>query len=71
VSAREIIGELPRLSRAELPAVENRLRESQGQNAEAPARWGEALIEIAGTAEGLPPDFAENHDHYLHGSPKK
>ena len=71
MSAREILEELPRLTPAELLAVENRLRELQRQNTEAPARWGEALLEIAGTAEGLPPDFAENHDHYVHGAPKK
>jgi len=71
MSAREIIEELPRLTPAELLAVENRLCELRRQNAEVPARWGEALLEIAGTAEGLPPDFAENHDHYLHGAPKK
>ena len=26
---------------------------------------------LAGTATGLPPDLARNHDHYLHGTPKK
>jgi hypothetical protein len=26
---------------------------------------------FAGKAEGLPPDLAENHDHYLYGTPKK
>ena len=75
MSAREIIEELPRLTPAELLEVENRLRELQRRAAaaapDAPVRWGEALLEIAGTAEGLPPDFAENHDHYLHGAPKQ
>ena len=75
MSAREIIEELPRLTPAELLAVESRLRELQRQKAagasDGPVRWGEALLEIAGTAEGLPPDFAENHDHYLHGAPKQ
>lgn len=58
---------------AELTEVENRLRELQRGEAapDAPVRWGEALMEIAGTAEGLPPDFAENHDHYLHSAPKQ
>ena len=32
---------------------------------------GEALLEVAGTVEGLPPDYAENHDHYLHGLPRR
>ena len=32
---------------------------------------GEALLEVAGTAEGLPRDMARNHDHYLHGTPRE
>jgi hypothetical protein len=28
------------------------------------------LLEIAGNVEGLPPDMAQHHDHYLHGTPK-
>jgi len=32
----------------------------------------EALLALAGSAgPGLPEDFAENHDHYIHGLPKK
>ncbi len=31
----------------------------------------EQLKDVIGIAEGLPPDLAENHDHYLHGRPKK
>ncbi len=27
------------------------------------------LRSLAGRAEGLPEDMAENHDHYLHGHP--
>ncbi len=29
----------------------------------------EGMLALAGTAEGLPPDLARNHDHYLHGRP--
>ena len=29
------------------------------------------LVRIAGQVHGLPPDLARNHDHYLHGLPKK
>jgi hypothetical protein len=75
MSAREIIEELPRLTPAELLEIENRLRELQMQKSAGPSgaspHWGDALLEIAGTAEGLPPDFAENHDYYLHGAPKR
>ena len=29
------------------------------------------LLEFAGTVQGLPSDLAEQHDHYLHGTPKR
>ena len=29
------------------------------------------LQNVIGVAEGLPADLAEQHDHYLHGRPKK
>jgi hypothetical protein len=29
------------------------------------------LLRYAGTIDGLPDDMARNHDHYLHGLPKK
>ena len=29
------------------------------------------LQRVIGIAEGLPPDLAEQHDHYLHGRPKQ
>jgi len=32
---------------------------------------GQKLLKHAGKAVGLPPDLAENHDHYLYGTPKK
>jgi hypothetical protein len=31
----------------------------------------ERLKDFIGTLQGLPPDMARNHDHYLHGQPKK
>lgn len=31
----------------------------------------ERLGNVIGKAQGLPADFAENHDHYLHGTVKK
>jgi hypothetical protein len=36
-----------------------------------PPTWAEVFRDITGKAEGLPPDMARNHDHYLHGAPKK
>ena len=32
---------------------------------------GQRLMKLAGAAQGLPKDMARNHDHYLHGQPKK
>ena len=32
---------------------------------------GQKLMNYAGKATGLPSDLAENHDHYLYGTPKK
>ena len=29
------------------------------------------LLEFAGTIEGLPSDMADQHDHYIHGRPKR
>lgn len=29
------------------------------------------LKDVVGKAEGLPPDLAENHDHYLHGQARR
>lgn len=29
------------------------------------------LLKLAGIAKGLPEDFAAQHDHYLHGTPKR
>jgi hypothetical protein len=30
-----------------------------------------SLLKYAGAVKDLPPDMARNHDHYLHGAPKK
>ena len=36
-----------------------------------PPTWGEVFKDFIGAVDGLPEDMAENHDHYLHGSPKR
>jgi len=41
------------------------------QPARETASLGQRLLRFAGTAKGLPSDMAENHDHYLHGRPKR
>lgn len=45
--------------------------EVQVQPLEEGPTWAEVFKDIIGKAEGLPSDFARNHDHYLHGAPKK
>jgi hypothetical protein len=40
-------------------------------NASSGTTLGQRLMKYAGTAKGLPSDLARNHDHYLHGMPKK
>jgi hypothetical protein len=30
-----------------------------------------SLLELAGIADDLPSDMARNHDHYIHGTPKR
>jgi hypothetical protein len=35
------------------------------------ARFTDGLLKIAARLEKLPPDLAKNHDHYLHGLPRK
>ena len=72
MSAQEILAELPHLSRPELEHLDARLHELLRGQGSAPAKsWGEALREVAGTAQELPSDFAHNHDHYLHGAPRR
>lgn len=38
---------------------------------QAASPLGEILLRHAGKAQGLPEDMAEQHDHYLHGMPKR
>jgi len=33
--------------------------------------WAEVFKDVLGKATGLPTDLARNHDHYLHGAPKR
>lgn len=69
MSANEIIAELRKLNRQELHEVECGLHELL-ENPSKQTVW-ESLLEIAGTAEGLPSDYARQHDHYLRGTPKR
>jgi len=44
--------------------------EQVGQDDEGPSLL-EQFGDLVGSVEGLPPDAAENHDHYLYGVPKR
>jgi hypothetical protein len=70
MSIREIIEELPKLNRQELEDVVSKGRELL-KNEESGGAHGGGWRRFAGSARGLPPDMALNHDHYLHGLPKK
>jgi hypothetical protein len=44
-----------------------------GPAEDRPARTSlsEMLLRHAGKGKGLPSDLARNHDHYIHGTPKR
>jgi hypothetical protein len=73
MSAQEIIAELLKLNPEELRLVKEKLSELDTAAVSAPPKsgWGKALLEIAGKARDLPPDYSENLDHYLYGVPKR
>lgn len=72
MSTQEIIAELTHLTRPELEAIDARVHELlRAPGADSHLTWGEALLKVAGAAQGLPADMAHNHDHYLHGAPRK
>ena len=72
MSAQEIIKELMKLTPDELAEVDLKLHELlQNRTPASEKSWGEALLEVAGAIEGLPSDYAQNHDHYLHGLPRR
>jgi len=66
MSVQEIIAELPKLKPNEFRLVRQKVEDLAKRNHRT---IGEALLEVAGTAEGLPRDMARHHDHYLHGTP--
>jgi hypothetical protein len=72
MSTQEIIKELAKLDRDELAEVDVKLHELLEEKIRTSGRsWGKALLEVAGTVEDLPPDYAENHDQYLHRLPRR
>jgi hypothetical protein len=55
-------GQVPEGTRVEIRVSEER---------PAASPLGKVLLRHAGKAVGLPEDMAEQHDHYLHGTPKR
>ena len=43
----------------------------EAEDAQTSPSLGEMLLRHAGKAVGLPEDLAAQHDHYLHGTPKR
>lgn len=48
-----------------------RVKVSVEPTEEAGRELRDFLLKHAGAAKGLPSDLAEQHDHYLHGTPKR
>jgi hypothetical protein len=74
-----VLDQLPELAdgtRLRIEEVEAQQDEARAQSAPTPEEraalaFGQQLLELAGSCPDLPPDIAENHDHYLYGGPKK
>lgn len=71
MSAQEITAELSALTSEELQQVKAKLEELTMPRGSWQKSVWEVLRSFAGTAEGLPPDLSENHDHYLYGVAKR
>jgi hypothetical protein len=74
MSAQEIIAELPKLDRKDLERVEaqlHKLLSPAPSKCHPEKRLREVLLQFAGKAQGLPPDYSTNLDHYLYGLPKR
>jgi len=55
---------------AEVEVMPRKPSEKGESEGEGPTLY-ERLKDFVGVFKDLPPDFAENHDHYIHGCPKK
>ena len=54
-----------------VPLAEGTLVRVEAEQPADPAPLRRGLLALAGCVEGLPADLAENHDHYLYGTPKR
>jgi hypothetical protein len=65
--------QLPEGARVEVALKEQKLGADEDiqRRSTAASPLGEALMKMAGTLSDLPADFAAEHDHYIHGTPKR
>jgi hypothetical protein len=55
-----------------IPAESSQDEKPDGAKVERPlSPLAKRLLALAGKAKGLPPDMAEQHDHYIHGTKKR
>jgi predicted DNA-binding antitoxin AbrB/MazE fold protein len=59
---------LPEGAAVQIEVVE---KGSEAEIVESRKTLAERFASIIGAARGLPADLADQHDHYLHGTPKK
>ncbi|MCX8092336.1 MAG: hypothetical protein N3I86_15610 [Verrucomicrobiae bacterium] len=71
MSTQEILAELEKLTPEELCRVKAKLEELIPQPGRPQQAARDVLLEFAGKAQELPSDLAENHDHYLYGTPRR
>lgn len=55
----------------EIPAEGTVVRVGEIPAAEDHPPWAEVFNDLIGAADELPEVLAENHNHYIHGTPKK
>ena len=51
--------------------VEVVVQEPTPQSAETTTTLAQRLLRLAETVDDLPNDMVRNHDHYIHGAPKR
>jgi hypothetical protein len=74
ILVRTVQAKSPALSDEQLTALADETffqldQREAGSEADRPTLEG--LLKIAGTVNDLPPDMAEQHDHYIHGTPRR
>ena len=66
-----ILDELADIAEGTVVSVEVFEPRAVQRKEDVPVSDYDRLESMIGKAEGLAPDFAENHDHYIHGQPKQ